>query len=82
MGEGAISLCILNFILFSFSRRGCNTVAHELAKLGASSEFQDSVRVDESPSCIVNLLASDSAMPEVYGNDLFQSKNRGDTLRN
>uniref|UniRef100_A0ACD5UZS5 Uncharacterized protein n=1 Tax=Avena sativa TaxID=4498 RepID=A0ACD5UZS5_AVESA len=60
-------LCILNFdsSLFSFGRRACNTVAYEFAKLGASRESQDSVWVDVTPSCIVSLLASDSAVPEV-----------------
>ena len=57
----ARSICILQFgsCLFSFSRRECNSVAHELANLGASSESQDSVWVDEAPECVVSLLARD-----------------------
>jgi hypothetical protein len=63
----ARSLCMLNFesYSFSFSRRGCNRVAHELASLGAKSESQDSIWVDAAPSCIVNFLTSDLAVSEV-----------------
>jgi hypothetical protein len=40
----ARSSCILNFASFefAFSRRSCNNAAHELAKLGAISETEDS----------------------------------------
>ena len=57
----ARSLCMLHFssCLFSFSRRECNSVAHNLAILGVSSESEDSVWVDEAPMCVVSLLASD-----------------------
>lgn len=57
----ARSLCILQFdsYQFAFSRRECNSTAHELAKYGVSSECQDSRWVDEAPECVVSFLASD-----------------------
>uniref|UniRef100_A0ACD5UCA6 Uncharacterized protein n=1 Tax=Avena sativa TaxID=4498 RepID=A0ACD5UCA6_AVESA len=63
----ARSLCRLNFssFMFSFCRRACNAVGHELAKLGVSSESQDSFWAHDPPSGIVNLLGSDSFLPEV-----------------
>jgi hypothetical protein len=48
---------------FSFSRRTCNIAAHELAKLGANSESEDSYWDVSTPGCIVNILASDLAGP-------------------
>jgi ribonuclease HI len=61
----ARSLCIMNFssFQFSFSRRTCNIAAHELAKLGANSESEDSYWDVSAPGCIVNILASDLAGP-------------------
>jgi ribonuclease HI len=63
----ARSLCILNFdsYLFSFNRRACNFAAHELAKMGAKGESQDSVWVDTVPSCVVNIMANDIVVSEV-----------------
>jgi ribonuclease HI len=63
----ARSLCILNFdsYAFSFSRRTCNSVAHETAKLGVHSESYDSFWEASAPNCIVKLLASDIAVCEV-----------------
>jgi ribonuclease HI len=61
----ARSLCTLNFesFQFSFCRRTCNNAAHELAKLGASSEPSGSRWDGHAPSCIVTILASDLAEP-------------------
>jgi ribonuclease HI len=61
----ARSLCIMNFssFQFSFSRRTCNIAAHELAKLGANSESEDSYWDVSTPGCIVNILASDLTGP-------------------
>ena len=63
----ARSLCILNFdsYAFSFSRRTCNSVAHELAKLGVHSGSDDSFWEASAPNCIVKLLASDIVVLEV-----------------
>ena len=63
----ARSLCILNIdsYAFSFSRRTCNSVAHELAKLGVHSGPDDSFWEASAPNCIVKLLASDIAVLEV-----------------
>ena len=60
----ARSLCILNFdsFQFSFSRRACNNVAHELAKLGTISESSDLYWDADAPNCIATLLASDVAV--------------------
>ena len=61
----ARSLCILNFDLFSFSfsRRNCNNAAHELAKLGATSESVDSFSDASAPVCIATILDSDLVVP-------------------
>jgi hypothetical protein len=61
----ARSLCTLNFesFNFTFSRRTCNNVAHELAKLGAISESEDSFWDVSAPNCIATLMDSDLAVP-------------------
>ena len=61
----ARSLCILNFssFQFSFSRRTCNNAAHELAKLGAISESEDSYWDATAPRCIATIVDSDLAVP-------------------
>ena len=60
----ARSLCILNFdsFRFSFSRRACKNVAHELAKLGTISESPDLYWDPDVPNCIATLLASDNVV--------------------
>ena len=57
----ARSLCILHFssCVFSFGRRECNSVGNELAKLGVSSESEDTFWAEEAPECVVTLLARD-----------------------
>ena len=50
---------------FSFARRACNATAHELAKLGMSSESSDSFWEDYAPLCISDIVTSDSAVLEV-----------------
>ena len=59
----ARSLSILNFVSFNFSfgRRACNVVAHELARFGVSCENADSFWEGDAPPCILNIIASDLA---------------------
>jgi hypothetical protein len=58
------SLCVTNFICFSFSfdRRTCNAVAHELARFGMNSAEASSFWVDFAPSCVSDFIASDIAV--------------------
>ena len=63
---GVLVISVSNFesFKFSFSSRVCHTVAHELAQVGMRNESQDCFWVDDAPSSIVNLLASDLDVPE------------------
>ena len=60
------SLCTTNFECFSFSfdRRACNAVAHELAKFGMNSADASSYWVDYVPICVTELIASDVAVQD------------------
>ena len=62
----AWSLCVSNFesFKFSFRSRVRNTVGNELAQVGVRNDSQDCFWVDDAPSSIVNLLASDLDVPE------------------
>lgn len=56
----------LNFHSFKFCYvpRKCNSVVHALAAWGNACDPEVNPLVDELPSCIMSLVASDSATPE------------------
>jgi hypothetical protein len=58
----AKSLCIMNFDSFSFSFNHRSNVAHELAKVGATSESVDFFWDVSAPVCIATILDSDLAV--------------------
>ncbi|KAM0845230.1 hypothetical protein ACQ4PT_056506 [Festuca glaucescens] len=62
--KDAKSLCTTNFECssFSFDRRACNAVAHELDKFGANSAEASYFWVDHAPNCVIDFIASDVAV--------------------